>query len=65
MKNISGFPLFIGLRNFYTFRKGKKRTMLGAAVAVALSVIPLVVVIEVSDGMIEGITRRFIRNNFV
>ena len=34
--------------------------MAGAAIAVALSVIPLIVVIEVSDGMIEGITRRFI-----
>ena len=34
--------------------------MAGAAIAIALSVIPLIVVIEVSDGMIEGITRRFI-----
>lgn len=34
--------------------------MAGAAIAVALSIIPLIVVIEVSDGMIEGITRRFI-----
>jgi len=60
MKKHSGFSLFLGIRNFYSFRKGKKRTMAGAAIAVALSVIPLVVVIEVSDGMIEGITRRFI-----
>ena len=55
-----GFSLFLGFRNFYSFRKGKKRTMAGAAIAIALSLIPLVVVIEVADGMIEGITRRFI-----
>jgi lipoprotein-releasing system permease protein len=54
------FSVFLGLRNFYSFRKGKKRTMAGAAIAVALSIIPLVVVLEISDGMIEGITRRFI-----
>ena len=60
MKSKLKFPLFLGIRNFYTFRKGKKRTMAGAAIAVALSVIPMIVVIEVSDGMIEGITRRFI-----
>lgn len=60
MRINTGFPFFLGLRNFYSFRKGKKRTMAGAAIAVALSIIPLVVVLEVSDGMIEGITRRFI-----
>ncbi|MDC7227486.1 MAG: ABC transporter permease [Spirochaetales bacterium] len=60
MKTLSWFPLFMGIRNFYSFRKGKKRTMAGAAIAVALSVVPMIVVIEVSDGMIEGITRRFI-----
>ncbi|HAK47225.1 MAG TPA: hypothetical protein DCO79_15065 [Spirochaeta sp.] len=60
MKKRSWFSLYLGIRNFYSFRKGKKRTMAGAAIAVALSVIPMIVVIEVSDGMIEGITRRFI-----
>jgi len=60
MRIKAGFPFFLGLRNFYSFRKGKRRTMAGAAIAVALSIIPLIVVLEVSDGMIEGITRRFI-----
>lgn len=60
MKNKGCFSLFLGIRNFYSLRKRKKRTMAGAAVAVALSIIPLIVVLEISDGMIEGITRRFI-----
>ncbi|MBI9106051.1 MAG: ABC transporter permease [Spirochaetales bacterium] len=60
MKIKPGFSFFLGLRNFYSFRKGKRRTMAGAVIAVALSIIPLIVVLEVSDGMIEGITRRFI-----
>ena len=60
MRNRLSFPFYMGIRNFYSLRKGKKRTMAGAAIAVALSVIPMIVVIEVSDGMIEGITRRFI-----
>ena len=55
-----GFSLYLGLRNFHSFRGGRRRTMAGAAVAAALSIIPLIVVLEVSDGMIEGITRRFI-----
>ncbi len=60
MKSSFGFVFFLGIRNFYSFRKGRKRSMIGAAIAIALSLIPLIVVIEVSDGMIEGITRRFI-----
>ncbi|MCR5614430.1 ABC transporter permease [Treponema sp.] len=45
-------------------KSGKKtvgtKSIIGAAVCIALSLIPLVVVISVSDGMIEGITERII-----
>lgn len=37
-----------------------RKSMLGAVLCVALSLIPLVVVLVVSDGMIEGITDRII-----
>ena len=60
MKGSNGFSFFLGIRNFYSFSRGKKRTMIGAAAASALAIIPLIVVLHVSDGMIEGITRRFI-----
>ncbi len=60
MMNSPAFSVFLGLRNFMTFNRGKRRTMAGAAVGIALSMIPLIVVLEVSTGMIEGITRRFI-----
>ncbi|MBQ0166777.1 MAG: ABC transporter permease [Treponema sp.] len=37
-----------------------RRSLLGAVVCIALSMIPLVVVLVVSDGMIEGITSRIV-----
>ncbi|MGN0740924.1 MAG: FtsX-like permease family protein [Treponema sp.] len=47
------------------FAKGSKKTVgtksiVGAVICIALSLIPLVVVVSVSDGMIEGITKRLI-----
>lgn len=47
------------------FAKGSKKTVgsksiIGAVICIALSLIPLVVVVSVSDGMIEGITKRLI-----
>ena len=47
------------------FPKGSKNTVgtksiTGAIICIALSLIPLVVVLSVSDGMIEGITERII-----
>lgn len=47
------------------FPKGSKKTVgtksiTGAIICIALSLIPLVVILSVSDGMIEGITERII-----
>lgn len=53
--------LFFGLRNFWTGEDGKRRNQLrGAILGIALSLIPLVVVLEVANGMIEGITARYV-----
>jgi lipoprotein-releasing system permease protein len=42
-------------------RSGKTtRHLLGSILGIAISLVPLITVIEVSGGMIEGITRRFI-----
>lgn len=40
--------------------KSSKRFFLGAIIGIAISFIPLIVVLVVSDGMISGITTRFI-----
>ncbi len=55
-------PLFIGFRTLFGSRTGGKvtRHLIGAVLGVGFSLIPLIVVMEVSGGMIEGITRRFI-----
>ena len=52
--------LLIASRSLKTRRESGNRNLLGSVLAIALSIIPLVVVLEVSSGMIEGITRRFI-----
>ncbi|HUX22462.1 MAG TPA: ABC transporter permease, partial [Spirochaetia bacterium] len=53
--------LFFGLRNFWSTEGGKRRNQLRGAIAgVALSLVPLVVVLEVANGMIEGITARYV-----
>ena len=50
----------LGLRTFVS-RRGKISNLLfGSIVGIGLSLIPLVVVLEVADGMIEGITRRYL-----
>ena len=41
-------------------RGGGGAYLTGAAVGIGLSLVPLMVVLEVSDGLIEGITRRFL-----
>ena len=54
---------FIAFRSFRrNRRKGQyhSRPILGAVTGVALSLIPLIVVINVSEGMIEGIVSRFL-----
>lgn len=53
--------LFFGLRNFWSGEDGKRRNQLRGAIAgIALSLVPLVVVLEVANGMIEGITARYV-----
>jgi lipoprotein-releasing system permease protein len=54
--------LFLGIRFLFGRGRGAKtgRHLWGAVLGIAFSLIPLFVVIEVSGGMIEGITRRFI-----
>lgn len=52
--------IFLAFRIFSFGRKGEKltRPLLGSILGIALSLIPLIVVIHVSDGMIRGITER-------
>ena len=60
--------LFVALRSLSGRRKvpesrssgGQRGGMVGAVFGIAVSLIPLVLVLVVSDGMIEGITRRYI-----
>jgi lipoprotein-releasing system permease protein len=59
---------FVALRNL-TGRAdpgkgvGSKNHLVGAAIGVALSIIPLTVVLLVADGMIQGITARYIETS--
>jgi lipoprotein-releasing system permease protein len=55
-------PLFLGFRTLFGSKAGGTvtRHLIGAVLGVGFSLIPLIVVLEVSGGMIEGITRRFI-----
>jgi len=55
------FPFFLGFRYLRGRKKGGLFPYLrGSIIGIALSLIPLVVVLEVADGMIEGITRRYL-----
>lgn len=54
------FPLFLGLRNLCAKNGRLNHQLLGSIIGIALSLIPLIVVLEVADGMIEGITRRYL-----
>ncbi|MFP4363423.1 MAG: FtsX-like permease family protein [Spirochaetia bacterium] len=58
MKN--GPRTMLALRNIITATGGIQKQVRSALFGVALSIIPLIVVLQVSDGMIEGITSRFI-----
>lgn len=54
-------PFFLGFRYLRGRKKGGFFPYLrGSIIGIALSLIPLVVVLEVADGMIEGITRRYL-----
>jgi lipoprotein-releasing system permease protein len=50
----------LGLRTFISRRGRISGFLFGSIIGVGLSLIPLVVVLEVADGMIEGITRRYL-----
>jgi len=53
---------YLGFRNFFTYRRGRLslKGMARAVWGIGLSMVPLLVVLEVSSGMIEGITRRYV-----
>lgn len=52
--------LFLAVRMLFGRRDGQPGRIRSAVVAIGLSLVPLVVVLQVSDGMIQGITSRFI-----
>lgn len=54
------FPLYLGLRNLLGRKGHPSPYLFGSILGIALSLIPLIVVLEVADGMIEGITRRYL-----
>ncbi len=51
---------FMALKTIGLRRKHRNHSLIGAVLAIGFSLIPLIVVLEVANGMIEGITRRFI-----
>ncbi len=55
-------PVYLGFRMLFGSRASNKTTkhLIGAILGIGLSLVPLITVIQVSGGMIEGITRRFI-----
>ena len=57
MKNLSADLI---IRLFHRKRKSSSRPVLGAVTGIALSMIPLIVVLFLSDSMIRGITDRYI-----
>jgi len=54
--------LFLAFRSYRPgdHKKKSSRPLMGAILGIALSLIPLIVVIHISDGMIEGITGRYL-----
>ena len=54
------FPLYLGVRNLFGRRGRLSPYLLGSVLGIALSLVPLIVVLEVADGMIAGITRRYL-----
>lgn len=52
--------LYLATRFLFGRRDGRPGRIRSAVVAVGLSLVPLVLVLQVSDGMIQGITSRFI-----
>lgn len=54
---------YLGFRPFLPKKHGIKGVILHTILVVAVAVIPLVVVITVADGMIQGITNRYIETS--
>lgn len=52
--------LFLAFRYLSPFRAGSLRRVRSAVLSVGLSLIPLIVVLQVSEGMIQGITARIL-----
>ena len=52
--------VYLGLRTLRGRQGGVSSRLLGSILGIGLSLVPLVVVLEVADGMIEGITRRYL-----
>jgi len=54
--------VFLGFRMLFRSHSSRKTTkhLIGAVLGIGFSIVPLITVLEVSGGMIEGITRRFI-----
>lgn len=53
--------LYLSLHRFFGSNNGgSRKQLLGAIFGIALSLIPLIVVLEVTNGMIEGITSRYL-----
>jgi lipoprotein-releasing system permease protein len=54
------FPLYLGARNLFGRHGRASPHLAGSILGIGLSLIPLILVLEVADGMIEGITRRYL-----
>ncbi|MCX7788942.1 MAG: FtsX-like permease family protein [Spirochaetes bacterium] len=52
--------LFLAFRYLSPLRTGSIRRVRGAILSIGLSLVPLIVVLQVSDGMIQGITARIL-----
>ena len=55
--------LYLGLRPFKPKKHGIKGVVLHTVLVVAIAMLPLVVVVMVADGMIQGITSRYIETS--
>lgn len=56
----AGFALRLGVRNLLGRGGRLSPYLVGSILGIGLSLVPLIVVLEVADGMIEGITRRYL-----
>ncbi len=54
------FSVFLGKKNLFSRNRKIAPHLMGTVFGIALSLVPLIVVLEVADGMIEGITRRYL-----